>query len=84
MGTGALDRASPNFMGLASLGLDVSTFYDFSILRSPIERVFGARFLRASPIPAAGGHFRKKFASTFSGGEGAAKKVSRDAGTCHY
>ena len=29
MGTGALDRASPNFMGLASLGLDVSTFYDF-------------------------------------------------------
>jgi hypothetical protein len=41
-------------MGLASLGLGIGIFLRFPMQRSPIERAFGARFLSATPIPAAG------------------------------
>jgi hypothetical protein len=51
----ALDRASPNFMGLIRLGLEIDTFCDLLYsARSPIERDFGTVFLRADPIPDAG------------------------------
>jgi hypothetical protein len=55
VGVGAKDRASPNFMRLASLGLEIGMgleigIYMISYIASPIQRHFGARFLRASPV----------------------------------
>jgi hypothetical protein len=52
---GAQDRASPNFMGLASLGLEIGIFCDSLYSDLLLNVFFGARFLRASPIPAGGG-----------------------------
>jgi hypothetical protein len=48
---GAMDRASPNFMGLASLGLDIGFFCDslYSVLLLNVFLVLD-RFLRASPV----------------------------------
>jgi hypothetical protein len=42
-------------MRLASLGLDIGIFVIFYI-RSPIEREFGARFIRAGPFPDTAAH----------------------------
>ena len=51
---GAQGRAGPNFMGLASLGLDVGIFCDsrYNVLLFSV--VLGARFLTARPVAAAG------------------------------
>jgi hypothetical protein len=50
---GALDRASPNFMGLASLGLEIGIFCGFIYSILLLNAIFWVRYLRANPIPAA-------------------------------
>jgi hypothetical protein len=42
---GALDRASPNFMGLASLGLDIEGFCDFLCSALLLKAILGLDFL---------------------------------------
>jgi hypothetical protein len=53
-GAQGIYRASPNFMGLASFGLEIGIFCGLTISCFPIRCDFGAIFLRASPIPASG------------------------------
>jgi hypothetical protein len=48
--TGALDRASPNCMGLASLGLDIDNFCDVLYCVLLLKAICGARIFRANPI----------------------------------
>jgi hypothetical protein len=52
---GAQDWSSPNFMELARFGLDIDIFCDFLFSVLLLNAIFGARFLRARPVPAAGG-----------------------------
>ena len=42
---GAQDRASPNFMGLASFGLDIGTFCDFLHRVLLLDAILGLDFL---------------------------------------
>ena len=43
--SGALDRASPNFMGLASLGLEIAIFSDFLYSVLLLDAILGLDFL---------------------------------------
>jgi hypothetical protein len=45
---GALDRASPNFMGLARFGLEIGIFCDFLCSVILLNAIFGLDFLRQS------------------------------------